>query len=138
MTIDWDDPEQRLALIERVGVDEYNKQMLAHLERSMGATIDRHAIRHVLALFDLVDVVPMAIDWDDPEQRLAIERVGGDEYKLMLAHLERSTVATINGHAIRPVMTRFGLLFMVEGTDKAFSTLREAEVYGATLPEGTL
>ena len=29
--MNWDDPTARLALIERVGVDEYNRQMRDHI-----------------------------------------------------------------------------------------------------------
>jgi hypothetical protein len=38
-----------------------------------------------------------------------------------------SIVATINGHEIWPVQTRFGRLYVVGGTERAFSTLAEAE-----------
>jgi hypothetical protein len=70
------------------------------------------------------------MNWDNPEERLAlIERVGIEEYKrLHAAHLEASTVGTtVKGRAIRTVMTRFGLLYAVDGTRVAFSTLDAAQ-----------
>jgi hypothetical protein len=73
------------------------------------------------------------MNWNDPEQRLAlIERVGAQEYtRLMWKHHDEITLATINGHRIRPVGSRFGRLFLVEGTDKAFRTLDEAKDFAA-------
>lgn len=70
-------------------------------------------------------------NWDDPASRLAlIESVGHVEYaRLQKEHFKRSTVATVNGHDIRPVMTRFGRLFQVGGTDMAFATLAEAKAF---------
>lgn len=41
-------------------------------------------------------------------------------------------VATVNGHAIRPVSTRFGRLFQVGKTGRAFSTQPEAEAFAKT------
>ena len=71
------------------------------------------------------------MNWDDPEQRLTlIERVGAERYNEMFAeHQKASTVAEVNGHAIRPVMTRFGRIYMVGGTDKGFSTLEQAKLF---------
>jgi hypothetical protein len=48
----------------------------------------------------------MTLDWSDPaaHNRL-IERVGHDEYnRLHAEQMARSTVATVNGHAIRKVL----------------------------------
>lgn len=69
------------------------------------------------------------MDWNDPAARAAlIERVGPAEYNRLAAEHDRSiTVATVNGHRIRPVSSRFGRLFMVGGTGKAFATMDEAE-----------
>jgi len=80
----------------------------------------------------------MTINWDDPAERLAlIERVGADEYnRLAQEHFRKTTVATEAGHNIRIVNTRFGQLFMVEGTDKAFSTLEEAKAFIKAQVEG--
>ena len=66
---------------------------------------------------------------DDPAEGFKlIERIGVDEYiRLVREHDRASVVATINGHEIWPVQTRFGQLYVVGGTERAFSTLAEAE-----------
>jgi hypothetical protein len=66
---------------------------------------------------------------DDPAGGFAlIERIGADEYnRLVREHDRARIVATINGHEIWPVQTRFGRLYVVGGTERAFSTLAEAE-----------
>lgn len=78
----------------------------------------------------------MPIDWDDPAARgRLIERVGAEEYSRLLAiHFKQSTLATINGHAIRPVMSRFGRLFSVGNTNRAFATLGEAAAFARATP----
>jgi hypothetical protein len=75
------------------------------------------------------------MNWDDPAERARlIERVGAAEYARQFeAHRIASTVATVNGHGIRPIATRFGRLFMVGTTGRAFSTLAEAETFAATV-----
>ena len=75
------------------------------------------------------------MNWNDPAERAAlIERVGGQEYnRLFQEHVEQSTVAFVNGYRIRPVGSRFGLIFMVEGSS-GFRTQAEAEAHAATLP----
>jgi hypothetical protein len=69
----------------------------------------------------------MKIDWDDPDARFAlIQRVGVTEYnRLIQERHARNTVATVNGHAIKQVQTRFGRVFAVAGSDRAFSTRRK-------------
>jgi hypothetical protein len=65
----------------------------------------------------------MTIDWSDPaaHNRL-IQRVGTDEYNRLHAEwMARSTVATVNGHEIRKVQSRFGKLYQVGRTGTAFS-----------------
>jgi hypothetical protein len=47
--------------------------------------------------------------------------------------MRRQTVAIVNGHGIRTIASRFGRLFMVEGTDRAFSTQAEAETFARSL-----
>jgi hypothetical protein len=81
------------------------------------------------------DKIVRRLNWDDPAARLAlIESVGADEYNRLLAvHHKRQTVATVNGHGIRSIGSRFGQLFMVEGTDHAFATQGEAETFARTL-----
>jgi hypothetical protein len=77
------------------------------------------------------------IDWNDPEARFRlIEQVGPDEYnRLHAEHLRRSTVAIVGGHAIRPVnSSRFGRLFVVGDTGRAFSILPQAETYARKNP----
>jgi hypothetical protein len=81
----------------------------------------------------------MSINWDDPAARFhLIERVGPAEYeRLQAEHLKASTVAVVNGHAIRPVGSRFGRLFSVGSTGKAFSIQADAEAAAASEPPGT-
>jgi hypothetical protein len=76
------------------------------------------------------------IDWSDPAARLAlIERIGPEAYNAALAeHQRASTVATVKGRGIRPIASRWGRLFMIEGTGLAFDTLAEAEEYAGNLP----
>src|SRR5215472_12144538 len=76
------------------------------------------------------------INFDDPAERLAlIERVGHEAYNLLLEeHKKKSIVAIVAGRAIRPVMTGFGRLFMVEGTNMAFRTLDEAKAHATANP----
>lgn len=71
------------------------------------------------------------VDFTDPASRLRhIEAVGPAAYNRDLAeHRRRSTIATINGHAIRPVPSRFGRLYMVGDTGRAFATQAEAEAF---------
>ena len=76
------------------------------------------------------------INWDDPAARAALaERLGPDDYNAAFeAHCKESTVATVNGHAIRPVGSRFGRLFMVGATGTAFHTLEQAKEFAAKEP----
>lgn len=79
------------------------------------------------------------MNWDDPAARLALaESVGPDEYnRRVLEHIKKSTILTVNGHGIRPVSSRFGRLFMVGKTGRAFSTMVEAEDYAGKIPPGS-
>jgi hypothetical protein len=43
----WDDVEARIALIERVGVAEYYRLLLAHFEAGVAATVNGYRIRKV-------------------------------------------------------------------------------------------
>ena len=67
-------------------------------------------------------------NFNDPSSRAAfIERVGPAAYnKAMEQHQAASVIETVNGHAIRPVSSPFGRLFMVGGTGVAFATLEAA------------
>lgn len=78
------------------------------------------------------------IDWNDPAARAAlVERIGVDAYNEAVADWRRrSIVATVNGHDIRPVQTRFGRLFMIDGTGTAYRTLEEAREFAAGLSGG--
>lgn len=78
------------------------------------------------------------MDWNDPAARAAlIEAVGHVEYnRLFKAHRKTSVVATVNGHAIRPVSSRFGTLFQVGDTGTAFASLALAKAHALTLPKG--
>jgi len=79
-------------------------------------------------------------DFDDPASRFAlIERVGPDAYNNALAaHRAASVIETVNGHAIRPVGSRFGRLFMVGDTGTAFATLNEAHRHALKTKRGGL
>jgi hypothetical protein len=78
------------------------------------------------------------IDWDNPEARLAmLEDVGAQEYtRRFLEHRLRSVVAVINGYPIWPVKTRYGRLFAVGGTTRAFTTLAQAKAWARTCVPG--
>ncbi len=77
------------------------------------------------------------MNWNDPVERAAlITRVGAEEYaRLQRRHHEATTVAVINGYPIRPVSSRFGRLFSVDGTGKAFTDRTHAERYATSLPD---
>ena len=79
------------------------------------------------------------MNWDDPIARFnLIESVGPAEYeRLQAEHLKASTVAVINGHAIRPVGSRFGRLLMVGNTGTAFGKQSEAETFAGGQPPGS-
>lgn len=78
------------------------------------------------------------MNWDNPAERFAlIERVGVAEYnKAHEEHIRQTTVATVAGHAIRRVGSRFGQLFQVEGTERAFKTIQQAEDFARENPVG--
>jgi hypothetical protein len=75
----------------------------------------------------------MAIDWSDPAARhRLIECVGPDEYNRLYAEqMARSTVATVNGHAIHKVQSRFGKLYQVGRTGTAFSAFEAAKNFAS-------
>jgi hypothetical protein len=77
-----------------------------------------------------------AMNWDDPVARYnLIERVGIAEYnRLIQQHFVDSTVSTVNGYPIRPVGSRFGTIYMIDGANTGFRTQAESEAYAATLP----
>jgi hypothetical protein len=52
----------------------------------------------------------------------------------MAAYHEASVVSRVGGHAIRPVGSRFGQLFAVGSTGKAFAELKQAEQYARDNP----
>lgn len=49
--MNWDDPAERAALIERTGPEEYNRMFKKHLEDSTLKTVAGHAIRPVNTRF---------------------------------------------------------------------------------------
>ena len=72
------------------------------------------------------------IDWDEPTARFRLaEQVGLHRYaQLEAAYMRRTMVATIGGHAIREkTSSRFGRLFIVGGTGRAFRRLDQAKAY---------
>lgn len=75
------------------------------------------------------------MNWDDPAARFAyIEAHGPDAYNRAFAeHQAASVVVRVNGYAIQPVQSRFGRLFLVVGTSKAFGTLDEAKRHAEAL-----
>lgn len=77
------------------------------------------------------------MNWDDPRDRGAlIERVGVEEYnRLHAEHMQATTVSVVAGRAIRTVATRFGTLYAVGGTDKAFAELEQAQQHARDNPK---
>lgn len=49
--MNWDDPAERLALAERVGHDEYNRQLREHLAATVVSRVGGHDIRPVNTRF---------------------------------------------------------------------------------------
>ena len=47
--------------------------------------------------------------------------------------MARSTVATVNGHAIRKVQSRFGKLYQVGTTGTAFSAFEAAKTFASKM-----
>lgn len=45
--MDWNDPQARFALIERVGLKEYNRLIKEHLAKAVIETVNGHTIRVV-------------------------------------------------------------------------------------------
>lgn len=76
------------------------------------------------------------IDWEDPAARLAlIERIGVKAYNdAVKARADAARIATVNGYAIRPVSSRFGRIYAIDGTGKAFATRAQAETFAEGLP----
>jgi hypothetical protein len=78
----------------------------------------------------------MQINWDDPAARAAlIGRVGPKAYnEAFEKHVKDTTINTVGGHAIRPIGTRFGRLFQVGNSGKAFSNQEQAEKFAGLNP----
>ena len=78
------------------------------------------------------------MNWDDPVARYnLIESVGPDRYNEMIQqHFRDSTVAVVNGYPIRPVGSRFGRIFMIDGAGVGYRTQADAEAHAATLAPG--
>lgn len=76
------------------------------------------------------------MNWDDAAARAAlIEAVGVTEYnRLHAKHRDDSIVETVCGHAIRPVGSRFGRLFMVGDTGTAYQTIEQARDHARANP----
>ena len=68
------------------------------------------------------------MNWNDPEARLhLLQTVGPDEYNRRNAeHLAKSVEQHVNGHVIRRVGSRFGQLFAVGDTGRAFLNINDA------------
>ena len=52
--MDWNNPEDRLRLIEKVGSDEYSRQMRAKLEREVIERVNGRAIRKTSSRFGVI------------------------------------------------------------------------------------
>ena len=76
------------------------------------------------------------LDSDDPEAKLRfIKQYGPEAYETALRDWQqRNTMTTVNGYPIRRVNTRFGGMFVVNGTKHAFAGLPEAEAFARNLP----
>ena len=57
ITINWDDPEQRARLAERIGLKAYNEAFAKHIEESTVAIIAGNSIRPVTTCFGKVWLV---------------------------------------------------------------------------------
>ena len=57
ITINWNDPEERARLIERVGVKAYNEAFAKHIEQSTVAIVAGHSIRPIRTRFGKVWLV---------------------------------------------------------------------------------
>lgn len=68
------------------------------------------------------------MNWDDPAARARlIDSVGVDEYeRLHREQMDKSTIEVVNGHGIRVIGSRFGRIYMVDGTGQGHSTLEGA------------
>ena len=55
--IDWNNPAERLALIERVGIDEYRHLLEEHFKRTTEITVNGHAIRRIPSRFGELDAI---------------------------------------------------------------------------------
>ena len=76
------------------------------------------------------------INWDAPEERSRlVERIGVEAYNEAYSrHIKQSSVATVAGHNIRLVGSRFGKLWQVGNTGRAFKTREQAEIYARDNP----
>jgi len=79
------------------------------------------------------------INWSDPVARYELaERVGVTEYnRLIQPHHKDSIIDVVNGHAIRPMHSRFGIVYMVGDTCTGFTTLEAAKEDAGKLPKGS-
>ena len=75
-------------------------------------------------------------NFNDPVSRAEfIERVGPEAYNAAARrHAALSVVDTVNGRTIYPVKSRFGRLFAVSGTGKAYPTLEAARHFARAEP----
>ena len=76
----------------------------------------------------------MTIDWSSPEARYnLIEQVGPAEYSRLHANqMEKAVCKIVNGHKIRRMQTRFGMVYQVGDTGMAFHKLEMAEGHAWT------
>jgi hypothetical protein len=76
------------------------------------------------------------MNWDNPEDRAAlVQQIGVEAYnKAYENYIDESTVSIVGGHKIRPVNSRFGKLFNVGNTGRAFQKQSEAEKYASENP----
>jgi hypothetical protein len=75
-------------------------------------------------------------NWNDPVDRARlIEEIGPAAYEKAHAYHHKTTIiATIGGHSVYPVQSRFGTLFVVGYTGNAFSTLDKAKSFAERYP----
>jgi len=79
----------------------------------------------------------MNYDMGTPEGRLAAaESLTPEEYnRAMDAYRRRAVVCTVNGHDIRTAGSRFGLLYAVGDTGRAFMTMEAARACANSTPK---
>jgi hypothetical protein len=78
----------------------------------------------------------VSYDLHTPEGRYAASQALGPEgySAAMEEHLRANTVATVNGYDIRKTESRWGTVYMIDGTSIGYQSLDKAKAHAARLP----